>query len=296
MKSQLHSPHASPIAVRKVPFAIRHCLALGIAALLAHGAQATLFMEESFDYEPGTLAGNFPWTNAATPITVASGSLTYPGLPGLTPAGNAGRVTSNTGSSSAVFTQRPFDTIATSGTVYCAAILDFTGFGANITIMGLLPSSVAIPGTGANDPCDLAFNPVNPLNSAEGFKLGIRSKGQSSAYAPTVLHLNTVNLIVMKYDFSAKTASLFLNPTPGENEPASPDVFSTSTTAAVNDLSVFFLRAAGNTSTTPTFLIDDLRTGSTWEEALPQVVPEPATVALIAVGLLALAGWRRLLR
>jgi hypothetical protein len=193
-----------------------------------------------------------------------------------------------------VFTQRPFETAAIEGAVYCSAIVNFTAFGANVTIMGLLPSNIATPGAAANDPCDLAFNPVNPLNSAEGFKLGIRSKGQSSAYAPPVLFLNTTNLIVMKYDFASKTASLFLNPMPGESEPEFADVFSTSTTAAVSDLNVFFLRAAANTSTTPTFLIDDIRVASSWGEVVP-MVPEPSPVALGALAAVVLALWRRML-
>lgn len=295
MKDPTQSPQSPRHVLRDTSSTRSKGLALAAVAVLACSAQA-VYLEERFDYAVGPLAGSGLWTNTAAPITVASGSLTYPGLAELSPAGNAGRVTSNTGSSSAVFTQRPFDTIATSGTVYCSAILDFTGFGANITIMGLLPANIATPGTAANDPCDLAFNPVNPVNSAEGFRLGIRSKGQSSAYAPTVLYLNTVNLVVMKYDFTAKTASLFLNPIPGEAEPASANAFSTSTTAAVSDLSVFFLRAAANTSTTPTFLIDDIRIGATWADVTPLVVPEPSGSGLILAGLLVWMSGRRILR
>lgn len=292
MKPQLHPPRRATPATHLSSTLRRTLLTAGIAGLLLPGADASILLEESFNYAVGPLAGSGLWTNAAVPITVAIGSLTCSDLAPLSPAGNAGRVTSNTGSSSAVFTQRPFETRATSGTVYASALVDFTGFGANITLMGMLPSAITTPGTAANDPCDFSFLPVTPGNSADGFKLGIRAKGGAAVYASSVLHLNSINLIVMKYDFGTKTASLFLNPTPGGSEPA-PNASQTSTTAAVADMSVFFLRAAANTSTTPTFLIDDLRVGTTWADVTPLVVPEPSVLSLTLLGAACWAYQRR---
>jgi len=259
-------------------------LALAAGLTCSQSAQASLYWQEGLDYPSGgPLAGNGAWVNSYSLITVGSGSLAYFGLTDTSPAGNAAAVAANPNagtSSSPFFTSSPFGTPVSTGVVYAAFLLNYTGMTApaNYTFMGMLTAA----GNGgnfinANDPCDLA---ERSNSNGTGYQLGIRTYGQGASYAPPVLALNTVHVIVMKYDFAAKTASLFLNPSIAAGEPATPDASSTSTTAAAN-LGQIYLRAAGNMAggggvASPPYLVDTLRVASTWAEAMPPAPVPPA--------------------
>lgn len=260
------------------------CLAVAAGLLCARHAYASLYLEDGFDYPSGsTLAGNGKWVNSYSLITVGSGGLTYSGLTDTSPAGNEAAVAANPNagtSSSPFFTSRPFAAPVSAGVVYAAFLLKYTGMTApaNYTFMGMLTAA----GNGgnfinANDPCDLA---EKSNSNGTGYQLGIRTYGQGASYAPPVLALNTVHVIVMKYDFAAKTASLFINPPIAAGEPATPDASSTGTTAAAN-LGQIYLRAAGNIAggggvASPPYLVDTLRVASSWAEAMPPAPVPPA--------------------
>jgi hypothetical protein len=263
------------------------------ACLLLPGAQAASLFQEGFDYTSGlALAGQGTWattTNSAF-ITVGSGSLTYPGLADVTPAGNEARIAGQS-ASLASYTFSPFSASVSSGQAYASFLLDFNGtvVGGNYTFMGLLPAAASGPGNGGNfnntyDPCDLVSR-----SSSGNVQLGIRTLGQGTTYATPTLSLGSVNLIVMKYDFAAKTASLFINPNPNGAEPGTASAFSTGTLSAAN-LDQFYLRIGGVNQ--GNYLVDDVRIGTTWVE----VVPEPATITLIGLGVLGFGLLRRIRR
>ena len=261
------------------------CLALAAGLSCSQRAHGALYLQDGFNYTSGgALAGNGAWVNSYSLITVGSGSLTCLGLTDTSPAGNEAAVAANPNagaSSSPFFTSSPFSTPISTGVVYAAFLLNYTGMTApaNYTFMGMLPAA----GNGgnfipANDPCDLA---EKSNANGTGYTLGIRTYGQGASYAAPVLALNTVNLIVLKYDFAAKTASLFINPPIAAGEPATPDAASTSTTAAAN-LGQIYLRAAGNMAggggvASPPYLVDTIRVASTWAEAMPPAPVPPAT-------------------
>jgi hypothetical protein len=256
---------------------------VAVGLCFSHGAQGSIYLQDGFNYTSGgALAGNGAWVNSYSLITVGSGSLTYFGLADTSPSGNEAAVAANpnVGSSTSpttFWTASPFSTSVSSGVVYAAFLLDYTAMasGANYTFMGLLPSAGnSSTFSSANDPCDLAEKA-----SGTGYTLGIRATSQTASYAPTVLALNTVNLIVMKYDFAAKTASLFINPSLAA-EPAAPSVSSIGTSAAAN-LAQIYLRAAGNIAggggvASPPYIVDSIRVASTWAEVMPQAAVPPA--------------------
>ena len=260
------------------------CLAVAAGLACGQSAQASLYWQDGFNYPSGgALAGNGAWVNSYPLITVGSGSLTCLGLTDTSPAGNEAAVAANPAagtSSSPFFTSSPFGTAVSTGVVYAAFLLNYTGMTApaNYTFMGMLPTA----GNGgnfvtANDPCDLA---EKSNANGTGYTLGIRTYGQGATYAAPVLALNTTHLIVMKYDFAAKTASLFINPAIAAGEPATPDASSTGTTAAAN-LGQIYLRAAGNIAggggvASPPYLVDTIRVASTWAEAMPPAPVPPA--------------------
>lgn len=266
------------------------CLAIAVGLFASHPVRGALYLQEGFNYTAGgVLAGNGTWVNSYSLITVGSGSLAYTGLMDTSPSGNEAAVAANStagSSTSPFFTTGMFGAAASTGVVYAAFLLKYTALtsGANYTFMGMLPT--AGNGTNfvtANDPCDLA---EKANTSASGFTLGIRTYGQSASYASTVLATNTVNLIVMKYSFATKTASLYINPSVAGGEPANPDASSTGSAAAAN-LGQIYLRAAGNMAggggvASPPYLVDTIRVASTWAEAMPPAPVPPATRLVFA--------------
>lgn len=92
--------------------------------------------------------------------------------------------------------------------------------------------------------------------------------------------MNTTYFVVEEYDFSASTAYLYLNPTPGAAMPANTLSLSGSTATAIDDVGF----KAQASATTGSYLVDNLRIGTTWADVTP-VIPGPSTAALLGVGL-----------
>jgi hypothetical protein len=283
-------------------------LAAGVACcLLFQSAQASLVLSDGFNYTSGgNLSGNGSWNGgfSTTYVTVGSGNLTYPGLADFSPSGNEASVlVNNTAgtSSSPWWTAATFSSAPSSGDVYASFLLNYSTIaaGANYTFMGLLPTA-GNTGTfsSANDPVDMAEKTVTG-----GYELGVRSYGGSAVYGttPPVLTLGTTYLVVLDYSFSAKTVSLFIDPTLGGAPEGTPTAVSTAGTKAATDLDSIYLRSAGNQAAgggvaSPPFLVDDVRIGTTWADVTPAAVPEPTAVTLVGLGVLGLGLARRMRR
>ena len=238
---------------------------------LCQSALAAYHLQDGFNYLPGILGTNAPWTNPTNLITVVNGGLTYANLADFAPPGGAVSVTQGS-SPSATVSYRAFDSFATNGSAYFSFLIEFTNVNASSYIAGLL-SSIGLPGGKASDPCDLYVR-----SATGGYNLGVAAKGGNTVYGAAVLVLNTVYFVVLKYEFATGRASFYLNPSPGASEPASPDA--TSAGMAVTALKCLYLRVSGPVA--GGFLLDAVRVASTWAEVTPLGEIAPATRLVFA--------------
>jgi hypothetical protein len=233
-----------------------------LAVLLLAGSRANgvLYFQEGFNYAPGILGTNAPWSGATSLINVTNYGLSWPNLTNFSPPANA--VVVSPGSTAASYC--PLTSAATGGLVYFSTLINFSKLPGSYYIAGLTQSTNTPPTGTANDPIDLIDNIYG-----SGFKFGIRAQGGTTFYATNSLlplTLNTTYFLVFKYDFSDGSASLFINPPLGVGEPDAPDATSTSATVA-SDLSNVYLRSGS--SSAGTFATGPLRVGSTWEDVTP---------------------------
>jgi hypothetical protein len=252
---------------------------VGVGCMLFQSAQATLLYSEAFNYNTGALGGNVnpftstAWSSGSANLTVVSGNLTYPGL--LDQGGNELQIINGVSAGSI------YDTFAnqTSGQIYYSFLFDPTAAdSANNYFTAMNPGTTA-PG-GSTDAIDAYFY--------SGGKIEVRAAAQSaSAGTGTALTLNTTYLIVEEIDLDAKTASLWIDPTPGAAAPTATATLSGITATAVDNVGFKAQATAGGP-----YLVDNLLIGTTWADVTP--TPEPTTCALAGLGLLGLVLARRM--
>lgn len=124
------------------------------------------------------------------------------------------------------------------------------------------------------------------------FNLAIFGGGTTSQDATTVGYSAATDyLITIGYDESSLTHSLWVN-SDGSNE-ASPDLSYVGGTAAGLN-SFYFRQAAPYQRGDAAYTVSDLVVASTFAEAVPTAIPEPATMSLIGLGALAMVLRRKM--
>lgn len=200
-------------------------------------------------------------------------SLSYPGL--VASAGN--RITIVAGEGEDV--NKPLPTAVTSGSVYYSALIKVTNtdnLWANDNATGdyFLSFSSTVGSTGVTG----LFGRLSIKKGSEAntVNLGILNSGGGTGAVPTFLTTNypvgSTILIVVKHELAINTATLWVNPTPGQAE-------GTGTTnaggnqSAPTSLAGIAIRQGGNLSetggSTGNVQIDEIRTGATYASVTP---------------------------
>ena len=246
---------------------------IGVSCLLLQSASATVLFSEAFDYTAGTgLSGKVnpgnstAWSTAGATLSITNANLTYPGLADL--GGNALSITNGSATSS-------INTFAnqTSGQIYYSFLLNVTTVDSgNQYFTALNPGSTSPSGSS---------DALGTYDWSTG-AIGMRA-APASTVTGTILTPGQTYLVVDEYNFDAKVATLYLNPTPGGSQPAASLTISSTSATAIDD--VGFKAQAG----TGAYLVDNLRIGTTWADVTPGVaVPEPSAFALMGFGCLSL--------
>lgn len=203
----------------------------------------------------------------ATPSD-SGNSLAFPGL--ATSAGN--RTSMVAGNSEDI--NFPFTTPITASRIYYSAlikVLDVAQLDLNSAIgsYGLALTSVASATTTAFQARIYTKQGATPGTFVVGV---LNNSGGTAApsFHATDLLPNTTYFLVVKYDLPTNTASLYVNPVPGQPEPTANATNATGTTAAPTQAAAILIRQAGNaTAGTGNVEIDEIRVGETWDFVTP---------------------------
>ncbi len=249
--------------------------------------------DETFDYTETNLANVTAWTTQAgvtiggTGRNIVSGGLIYSNAGGDYVHSNVGKTlyTDITSTSASYPSYRAFSqTAINSGVVYlsflfnpCSSAMSSSG----VEILGLAD------GTSNNGP-KVWFGKTTGVATTTTFKFGTARATTTignvnwgeTAYS-IADNLNTVFLIVLKYDFTTQKTKLFVNPIIGTSNELSATVESTDADAAKTKLNNVWFRATGS-GTTYRYNISGVRVSYTWADAVEAtVVPTEAILTLI---------------
>ena len=215
----------------------------------------------SFFGTAGTTVNTNGWqthSGTAGQLLIVAGSLTYPGL---TSQGNKTQIVSTNSEDVNLSGFTPITTAAYySGLIN---VVDVTGLGANTSAGNYFLSTGATAGltgvTGLNGKLYIKLG-----STPNTFNLGIfnSSSTGTATYSAVDLPIATTHFVVVKYDRTTNTASLWINPAIGSAEGAATITNNTGTTAAPAQIASLCIREA--TPTTGNIEIDELRINDNW--------------------------------
>lgn len=208
----------------------------------------TLPYQESFPYTAGgSLNTEQKWSlvNSGDNVTIATGNLSYPGI---TSSGNSITFSGDGGETRTLFTS------TTTGYVYASFIVTASDITAvtNITTGTYFASFT--DNTGA-----VTSGRIYIRKNGTQYQYGIGIASAATDWNATLHNANDIQYLVLSYDFTGNTLSLFVNPTIGGS--AAPSVSVTLTTPITN-LGGFLYRQDTVTAT-PTMIVDELRIAAT---------------------------------
>jgi hypothetical protein len=250
----------------------------GVGCMLFQSAQATLLFSEAFNYSPGALQGQVNpstavWTGGNSGLGIVSGNLTYAGL--ADQGGNELQISQGAAGTSIIqFANQ------TSGSIYYSFLFNATAADSANNYFTAMNPGVVTPNGGSDA--------INAYLYSNG-QIRIRANAQSAtAGTGPVLTLGQTYFIVEMIDLTAKTASLWINPTIGGSAPTATATLSGLTATAIANVGFKAQTAAGGP-----YLVDNLLIGTTWTDVVVPV-PEPSTFVLGGLGVLGLIFARRM--
>jgi len=250
-------------------------------------ANATVYWDETFNYNDGNLSGQGSWTEAGsysggTGRTVGSPALFYntSNLSFINSGVGKSMTCCITTSATDYYDYKPFSaTSVSSGVIYLSFLLKVN---ANI-------ASTNQEAFGLADGTSAGPKVIIGKTTTGFYKIGtVRASTTSTDYqynaSPASLAVGTTYLIVLKYDFSTSTSSVYINPMLDGTEPITPEIYDNSSkpTSIRTKLSSLWCRQQGTVVTNTT--IGGVRVSTLWAEAVASTsyIPPATTPALLS--------------
>jgi hypothetical protein len=243
---------------------------LALLVMVAFKSQATLLLEEHFNYITTNLTGNAPaiggvWGGSGATVVQGTNLAAPSGFPAS--SGNSYKFGASGAAQTNMFATQ------NSGTVYISYLIQFNNYLGTATGRGVDIGGLSL--LGAAEYCQLEYS--NVTGNAY-FQMGLG--GRSTALGPLLTNQYTTgetHLIVVGYTFVAGTAndimSLWIDPTSlGGTEPAATQtMIVTSEPSSPSSLNTVDFK---NSSSVPAnTILDELRVATTWAEVTSEAAP-----------------------
>ena len=219
---------------------------------------------DSFNYT-GSLNANGWTTNSGTnpgELVTVSGSLSYLGIPST---GNKAKIIAGNGEDVNLASAVPL-----TGVAYYSAIInlpDTDGLSPNTDNGSYFLTFGSTAGANVTIYNGRIYNKLGTQPNTFNLAVMNGAGGTSNpTYTGVDYPINTPLFLVVKFDFSTNTASLFVNPVVGSSEGTPTVTNNTGTTAAPPQFASLVIRQAGTaTQGSGNVEIDEVRIGATWE-------------------------------
>jgi hypothetical protein len=248
-------------------------------------AQGQVLLDETFDYSVANLADESSWTTGGT-LTTGTGrniitpALNYSNAGGIYYLSGVGKTMNNDIAAATSYTAyKPFtDTPVTTGTVYLSFL-----YKAGVT-QKQTNSEVFGMSTGTSAGAKLWAGKGSVTGS---FRFGTTRGSTTSAdiqwgtteFPPA--DTSTVILVVLKYDFTTETSSVYLNPTVGSASEPTAETMDNSTITKRTSLNNLWFR--GNGSSIARYNVSGARVSISWADAVAAAPSDKLSAPVVGI-------------
>lgn len=239
-------------------------------------ANATIIVDELFDYNASNLTDVSTWNHAGdlksgTGRTLQKGGLVYSNTGGTYALSGAGKTLKSdvkTGQNTVAEAYVSYKALPngpiSSGNIYLSFLYKANGNQTqpSTDIIGLAATS-AVTTLKAQ-----AARQEGPDKISNPFRIGVNNTTANSrgVYASTFFEKNNVYLIVVKYSFDTKIASIYIDPVIASATEPAPNA-ATTTPGTIKSLENLMFYSTG-TNAISNFFISGVRVATTWAEAV----------------------------
>ena len=248
---------------------------------------STLFWSDSFNYNEGNLYGQDTWwrlssTTTQEPIQVVNDNLTYTGYQSKT-LGKAVQLvgTSNSSTKSERVKKQFSETPITSGELYYSMLvkpMEVSQDNNNkFIIAGFVGKSYAGWGDGVGGTSPYATTSISKGSEEGKFQFGFATSTSTPELIAEDLDLGKTYLVVVKYDFSTKQVTCWVNPTSATDAPTK---VLNSTVSITNGLQGLSLYQQGSSAIQGKIIVDNVRVAQDMPSLFKEETPGSAELSV----------------